>query len=83
MVGNTVGGIFVNIVGALENTAQLIGIIVGGDKGLKDGFNVGGLVVGTWVGIRVVGIRVGTKVGFLVVGVCVDGFVVGGLDVGL
>ena len=81
IVGNLVGGIFENIVGALENTAQLNGIIVGDViMGALVGLEVVGLdVVGLEVvGLDVVGLDV---VGRAVVGLDVVGRAVVGLDV--
>jgi hypothetical protein len=91
-VGTRVGGILLNTVGATENIAQLIGIIVGEPAlGTLVGFELGlavGIIVGTNVGILVgfaLGLEVGIFVGFALgieVGIFV-GILVLGLEVGI
>jgi hypothetical protein len=96
-VGRLVGGILLNALGALENIAQLIGIMVGEPAlgtlvGIELGLTVG-FALGFAVGILVLGLTVGLEIGLivglalgLVVGILVLGLVVGlalGLVVGI
>jgi len=92
-VGRLVGGILLNALGALENIAQLIGIMVGEPAlgtlvGIELGLTVG-FALGFAVGILVLGLTVGLEIGLivglalgLVVGILVLGLVVG-LELGL